>query len=783
VFRVLGPNCVGLLLPKLGINASFAHMDALPGDLAFVAQSGALTTALLDWANTRRIGFSHFVSLGNSADVDFGDLLNYLGDDPGTRAILLYVESITNARKFMSAARAAARNKPVIVVKAGRAPEGAKAATSHTGALAGADDVYDAAFRRAGMLRVRTTRELFEAAETLAHLTRIGGERLAIISNGGGPAVMATDALVEAGGTLAALTRKSVEHLNEVLPHNWSHGNPIDVIGDAPRERYVTAIETTLADPEVDAVLLVYAPTAIVDASDIADACAPLIRSASKPVLTCWMGHESVEKARTTCTKAGAPTYSTPEEAIGGFLQVVQYERNQSQLLEAPASIPETFEPDRDAARALLVTALAEGRRILSEHESKQLLVAYGIPVAGTTVVRDMDELRGVARRIGYPVALKILSPDISHKSDVGGVALNVGTPEELETAAAAMLGRCRAHCPAARLDGFTVQPMIRRDNAVELIAGIAVDPTFGPIVLFGQGGVAVEVVADKAVALPPLNPVLARDLISRTRVSRMLAGYRNRAAVDVRALEQTLVRVSQLAVDFAEIVELDINPLLADRSGVLALDARVHIEPATAKSIDRLAIRPYPAELEEWVEFGTRKVLLRPIRPEDYSQHRAFLARVSPGDLRNRFFRAIAEVSKRDLANLTQIDYEREMAFVAERPDEYGVCDTLAVVRAYFDADGASAEFAILVRSDMQGRGLGEFLLCKLLRYCHQRGVQRIFGDVLAGNVRMLRLAMRCGFHLEPAIDGVVRATCDRSFPMASKPAAADDRLRATAA
>jgi acetyltransferase len=390
------------------------------------------------------------------------------------------------------------------------------------------------------------------------------------------------------------------------------------------------------------------------------------------------------------------------------------------------------------------------------------LLAAYGIPVASTRIARNVDELQEVAQEVGYPIALKILSPDISHKSDVGGVALNVATPEQLEAAAAAMLGRCRAHCSSARLEGFTVQPMIRRENAVELIAGITVDPTFGPVVLFGQGGVSVEVVADKAVALPPLNAALARELVSRTRVQRLLAGYRNRPAVNMHALEQALVRVSQLAMDCAEIVELDINPLLADKGGVLALDARVRIAPATVKSVERLAIRPYPNELEQWVDFGTSKVLLRPIRPDDYSQHRAFLARVTAADLRSRFFHSIAEISRRDLANLTQIDYEREMAFIVERPDEYGVCDTLGVVRACFDSDNTSAEFALLVRSDMQCRGIGSLLLNKLIRYCRTRGVRQVFGDVMVGNARMLRLAARCGFHLEPAVQGVIRATCE---------------------
>jgi acetyltransferase len=746
--RILGPNCVGLLLPRLGINASFAHTDALPGDLAFVAQSGALTTALLDWARARRIGFSHFISLGNSLDVDFGDLLDYLGEDPRTRAILLYVEAVTDARKFMSAARAAAR-----------------AATSHTGALAGSDAVYDAAFRRAGMLRVRTTRELFDAVETLARMKPLAGERLAIVSNGGGPAVLATDALMDGGGTLATLTPATLKRLDEVLPANWSHGNPIDIVGDAPPQRYVAALEAALADPALDAVLLIHAPTAIVAATRIARACKPLLESAQRPILACWMGGETVRPARILCADAGAPTYTTPEEAIGGFLQVVQFGRNQRQLLEVPASIPEGFVPDPGLARSLIASALAQGRTQMAEDEARQLLAAYGIPVADTRVARDLKELHRIAAELGFPVALKILSPDLVHKSDVGGVALDLGTAAELETAAEAMLARCRRDRPAARLQGFAVQRMIRREHAVELIVGLAVDATFGPVVLFGQGGVAVEVVADRAVALPPLNRALARELISRTRVHRLLMGYRNHPTVDLGALELALVQVAQLAVDCAEIAELDINPLLADEHGVLALDTRITLRPTTLRSVERLAIRPYPKEFEEYIEFEGRRVLLRPIRPEDLPQHSAFLARVSPEDLRTRFFRAIRAVSPRDLASLTQIDYERAMAFIAEvRDATTGANETLGVARAHADPDNVEAEFAILVRSDLKARGLGSALLSKLVRYCEARGIQRIVGEVLAENSRMLHLAKHCGFRLKPPANGIVRVAYDCS-------------------
>ena len=756
--RILGPNCLGILLPRIGLNASFAHTQALPGNLAFIAQSGALATALLDWASTAQIGFSCLVSLGNCADVDFGDLLDYLCHDPHTRAILLYVEAITGARKFMSAARAAARNKPVIVVKAGRRAEGAKAATSHTGALAGADDVYDAAFRRAGMLRVDTTRELFDAAETLARLPSLAGERLAIVSNGGGPAVMATDSLIDSGGELALLASPTLQRLDAVLPANWSHGNPVDIVGDAPARRYVDALQAALADPHVDAALLIHAPTAIVPAAEIATATAAAIAAGSKPVLTCWMGGEAVREARAICTRAGVPTYSTPEEGVGAFLHAVRYNRNQRQLMEVPSSIPESFVPRPERVQAIARAALDDGRSILTELEAKDVLSAYGIPVVRTQAVTNAEEAQRVAADIGYPVALKILSPDITHKSDVGGVALDIADDAALQAAAARMLQRCRESQPAARITGFTVQEMIRRPLAQELIAGITLDPTFGPVMLFGKGGVQVEVAPDKAIGFPPLNTVLAAELISRTRVRRLLAGFRNVPPANMRALEHTLVQLSQLAVDIAEIAELDINPLLVDHDGVIALDARVRVVRASGTAADRLAIRPYPKELEETMEFDGHTVLLRPLRPEDSPQHREFITHISGEDMHSRFFRAVRELPATDLAYLTQIDYERAMAFIAVGTDDAGRPQTLGVVRAQADADNDSAEFAVLVRSDLKGHGLGSLLMEKIVRYCRQRGIRRLAGDVLATNVRMLQLAAVHGFHTEPAREGAVR-------------------------
>lgn len=755
LLRILGPNCVGLLVPGIGLNASFAHTSALPGQLAFVSQSGALTTALLDWAKSRGIGFSHFISLGDSADVDFGDVLDYLGSDPGTRAILMYMESVQSARKFMSAARAAARNKPVLLVKAGRAPEGARAAASHTGALAGSDAVFDAAVRRAGMLRVATLTDLFAAAETLARARPFKGERLAIMTNGGGAAVLAADALSLGGGMLAGLSGESMRQLREFLPPTWSQGNPVDIIGDAPVERYVRTLQILLADSGVDAVLLMHAPTAIVPSVQIASACVPLMQQAVQPVLGCWLGGEAVEQARSLCAQAGIPSYETPEQAVGGFLQLADFHRNQALLMQTPPSLPQGFIPDLAAARRLIDGVLADGRTLLSEPEAKALLAAYAIPVVQTRVVADAEQAGRASVEIGFPVVLKILSPDISHKSDVGGVALKLESRQEVVQAAQGMLQRVAALRPDAALAGFTVQAMVRRPHAHELIVGAATDPIFGPVILFGQGGVAVEVIGDRAVALPPLNLALARDLISHTRVSRLLAGYRDRAAIDHGALEQVLLKVSQLICDCPEVAELDINPLLADDQGVIALDARVKVVPARSVGAQRLAIRPYPAELEEQLEFSAGSVLVRPIRPEDEPCLRAFFMEAEPDDLRMRFFMARREFAHSELARFSQIDYEREMTFIAVAPDAAGEVRMLGEVRASTDPDNLRAEFAIMVRSDLKGMGLGRALLSKLIRYLKGRGTSELAGECLRQNDAMAALARSLGFGVTLAGSG----------------------------
>jgi acetyltransferase len=752
LLRVLGPNCIGLLTPRLGLNASFAHTDALPGEIAFVSQSGALVTAVLDWAKARRIGFSHMVSLGEHADVDFGDLLDHLASDARTRSILLYIESIEVPRKFMSAARAAARNKPVIVVKAGRAGNGVKAAASHTGALAGSDIVFDAAIRRAGMLRVDTLQDLFMAAETLAHFRGSPDGTLTVMTNGGGAGVMAADAAAPAGVPLHELGDDLRARLDAVLPPNWSHGNPIDIIGDAPVQRYTQTLQALLADRDTGAVLFLHAPTAIVRSDDIARACAPIVRQAAGRMMACWLGEAAVAEARRIFEDAGVADYDTPEEAVRAFAMLATYRRNQALLSEAPTA-SENGPPDSATARAIVAAALADGREMLDEVEAKAVLAAYGIPTVPTVAVDpSADAAVAAAHGLGYPVALKILSPDISHKSDVGGVQLNLRDESELHQAADAMLAQVRALRPQARVAGFTVQAMAKRPFAQELIVGASVDPIFGPVLLFGQGGTAVEVLADRAIALPPLNRVLARDLVSRTRVARLLAGYRDHPPAKLDAICDVLIALSQLLADLPELAELDINPLWADHDGVLALDARLRVNRTAGAGAERFAVLPYPAQLTEALSWQGQALVLRPIRPEDEAQHHAFIERLAPEDMRLRFFRSGRDLPRSELARLVQIDYAREMAFIALATLPDGSSQTVGVVRAVTDPDNLEAEFGIIVRSDLKGRGLGQLLMNKIVGYLKGRGTQRLVGEVLRENQAMRTLAVNLGLRVDTA-------------------------------
>lgn len=759
--RVLGPNCVGVLAPGSGLNASFSHVDALPGRIALVAQSGAVCTAALDWARSRDIGFSKIVSLGNSLDIDVGDCLDYLATDPDTTSILLYLESLRDAREFLSAGRAASRAKPVIVVKAGRAPAAARAAASHTGALAGSDAVFDAAFRRAGMLRVGRIEELFDAVETLARSRPLVGERVAVVGNAGGPGVLAVDALMAGGGHLAELSDATLERLDAVLPSMWTRANPVDLVGDATGSRYQAALEVLLGASEVDALLVIHAPTAIAEGEDAARATAEAAKAGRRriPVLASWLGSAHAEPARQRLREAGLPCYETPERAAEAFLHLVGWRHGQGALTETPASRPEV-EVDAAGARKVLEGALERGASWLSESEGRALLAAYGIPHVSSRFAEDLEHAAAAAREVGLPAVLKILSPDVVHKSDVGGVILGLDSAEAVRQEALAMQARVRERVPEARIQGFTVQPMVDRRRGVELLVGAATDPIFGPVILFGRGGTAAEVIGDRALELPPLNAALARDMIERTRVWRRLRGYREQAPADVQTLCDMLVAVGRLVAEQPEVCELDLNPVVADPDGALAVDVRVRIEKSRKRGRERLAILPYPSELEEVVELpGGRRIRLRPIRPEDEPAHEAFFARLDPEDIRYRFFGIVRELSHDQLARFTQIDYDREMAFVAEPAEPGEPAETLGVVRAVEDADRERAEFAIIVRSDLKGQGLGRALMSKLIRYCRMRGVGAIVGDVLGENRAMLGLVRHLGFELETRGGEVVEA------------------------
>ena len=744
LMRIVGPNCLGFLSPAAGINASFAHLKPEAGGIAFISQSGALVTAVLDWAVGRGIGFSHIVSLGDMSDVDFGDLLDHLAQDAATRSILLYVESIRDARKFMTAARIAARAKPVIVIKSGRSSGGAKAAMSHTGALAGSDAVYDAAFRRAGMLRVRELRDLFETAETLSRKLVVRGDRLTILTNGGGAGVLAADSLDASGGHLAALSPAVLAQLDAVLPAAWSRGNPIDIIGDASGKRFTDALTALQSNPDQDAILVMNCPTGVVAPEESCEAVLSVVTPGQgTPLLTCWLGEATAAAARQRFAKAGVPTYETPDDAVRAFMDLVDYRRNQDILMETPPAGAAVGAEGRKAGRDIVETALAAGRTLLSEAESKALLAAYGVPTVETRVARSPEEAGRMAAQMMGPYALKILSPDISHKSDVGGVVLDLKGKAEVVAAAKAMRALVAARLPAAKIEGFTVQPMVIRPGAQELIVGVMVDGVFGPVILFGQGGTAVEVLADRTLGLPPLNPVLARDMVSRTRVSKLLAGYRDVPAANMGQIETTLIRLADLAIDLPEVIELDINPLLADAKGVIALDARVVLRAVKSPDPRRLAIRPYPADLERPITLRDGQVLrVRAIRPEDAPALVEAGARCSPEDLRLRFFGAMRTLPPWLAARLSQIDYDREMALIAYDPAQpEGAQDILGVVRLICDPNNAKGEFAIIVRSDLKGHGLGYCLMGEMLAWARRRGLGQVVGEVLMENSTMLHM------------------------------------------
>ena len=756
--RLIGPNCLGVMMPRAKLNASFAARMPRAGHVALVSQSGAIAAGMVDWAAQRAVGFSGIVSVGDQLDVDIADLLDFFALDSETRAILLYVEAIKDARKFMSAARAAARIKPIVVVKSGRLAQGAKAAATHTGALAGSDAVYDAAFRRAGMLRVFDLRELFDCAEILSRAHAPAGKRLAILTNGGGIGVLAVDRLVELGGTPAAMSEHLRRELDRVLPPTWSHANPVDIVGDADAARYGAALEPLLADPGSDAILVMNVQTAVAPAAEIATTVAGIVSASrarggmAKPVLGVWVGAD--DAVSRTLSEASIPNFPTEDDAVRGFMHLVHHREAVEALAEVPPSLPVEFVPDVETARGLIATALKDGRTWLDPVEVSRLLEAYHIRMVPTLAAADAEQAAELASPFlarGEPVVLKILSRDITHKSDVGGVVLNLMSVDAVRAATAEILARARAKQPDARLSGVIVQPMVVRPKARELILGLADDPTFGSVIVFGRGGTAVEVINDKALALPPLDLVLARDLIARTRVSRLLQAYRDVPAVKPDEVALTLVKLAQLAADLPEIRELDINPLLADHTGVLAVDARVAVAPAPGKFAgsghQNFAVRPYPSE---WARTLTLKdgtqLAARPIRPDDEPRIHQLLEHVTMEDLRLRFFAPMKQFSHAFIARLTQLDYARAMAFVAvdTRNDEI-----VGVVRLHSDSIYENGEYAILLRSDMKGCGLGWALMQLLIAYAKAEGLKSLSGQVLHENTVMLGMCRDLGFRV----------------------------------
>lgn len=761
--RLIGPNCLGVMMPGVHLNASFAASMASPGNLALISQSGAIATGMVDWAAQEGVGFSGIVSIGDQLDVDIADLLDFFALDTRTDAILLYIEAIKNARKFMSAARAAARVKPIVVVKSGRMAQGAKAAATHTGALAGSDAVYDAAFRRAGILRVFSLRELFDCAETLGRARPPQGKRLAILTNGGGIGVLAVDRLVELGGIPAALSPETCARLDAVLPPTWSKANPIDIVGDADAERYAAALKVLLADPDNDAVLVMNVQTAIAKASDIAARVTGVViadrekRTSDKPVMAVWVGAD--EAINKVFNDAAIPNYPTEDDAARGFMHLVHHREVVESLAEVPPSLPANFEPDPEAARAVIAAAVADGRHWLDPIEIKRLFDLYQIPMVATLAAADAEEAAKLAAPFfaqGQTVVLKVLSRDIVHKSDIGGVVLNLTSADAVRAAAAEILARAKERRPDAHLSGFIVQPMVLRTKARELILGIATDPTFGPVIVFGRGGTAVEVINDKALALPPLDMVLARDLIGRTRVSRLLRAYRDVPAVKDDEVALTLVKLAQLAADVPQVHELDINPLLADQNGVLAVDVRVAVGAAERKFSGpgnaNFAVRPYPSEWQRRMVLRDGwEVLIRPMRPDDEPLLREFFHHVTPEDLRLRFFSSVRDFSHAFIARLTQIDYARAMAFIAL--DEQ-TREMIGAVRIHSDSIYESGEYAILLRSDLKGRGLGWVLMELIIDYARAEGLKRISGEVLQENTTMLDMCRKLGFEVKTSAE-----------------------------
>jgi acetyltransferase len=759
--RLIGPNCLGVMNPQSGLNATFANAMAIPGRVAFVSQSGALCTAVLDWSLREHVGFSAFVSIGSMLDIGWGDLILYLGDDPRTQSIVIYMETIGDARAFLSAAREVALGKPIIVIKPGRTESGARAAASHTGALAGSDEVVDAAFRRSGVVRVSHIDELFHLAESLAKQPRPRGPRLTIVTNAGGPAVLATDALLQNGGQLAPLSPETLAALDRALPPYWSHGNPVDVLGDADADRYTAVLDVVAKDPSSDGLLVILTPQAMTDPTGTAERLRAYAAVPGKPVLASWMGGADIAAGEAILNRANIPTFAHPDTAARVFDHMWRYTENLRALYETPAlaAVGDEDRPDREAATALVASAREARRTLLTEVESKRLLAAYRIPTVETRLARSAAEAVRAAVEIGFPVAVKLHSERVTHKTDVGGVRLGIADADAVTAAYADIQAAVEKAAGPGSFQGVTVQPMVRPEG-YELIVGSTVDAQFGPVLLFGAGGQLVEVWGDRALGLPPLNTTLARRMIERTRIAGALAGVRGRAPVDRDRLEQLLVRVSHLVVEQPWVKELDINPLLASPTGLIALDARVvlHAPDTPADALPRPAIRPYPAEYAApWRTRDGVPFTIRPIRPEDEPLLARFHATLSERSVYFRYLRPMVlgqRVSHERLSRICFIDYDREMVLVAEREGRDGERELLGVGRLSKLHWRDEAEFALVVSDAFQKRGLGSELLRRLLAIGRREKLRRIVGYISAENGEMLRVARAAGFQTRRSPD-----------------------------
>ncbi|MQY51069.1 bifunctional acetate--CoA ligase family protein/GNAT family N-acetyltransferase [Rhodocyclus tenuis] len=752
--RVLGPNCLGIIRPELGLNATFASVNAAAGNLALVSQSGAMCSSVLDWAKSNRVGFSTVISLGSTADVDFGEILDYLIYDNRTHYILLYVEGIRNARRFMSALRSAARIKPIILLKAGRHAAGSAAVQTHSGMIAGSDVVFDAAVRRAGVVRVKNVGQLFYASKALASKFRPLGKRLAIITNGGGPGAMAADRAGDLDIPLAELSLSTMQALNAALPASWSHGNPVDIGGDATPERYREAILAVAQDPEVDGMLVMLSPQAMTQPMEVAKAVIAASDQTDKAMLTCWMGEEQVAEARLLMEDAAIPAFRMPETAVELYFHISTYYRNQKLLLQTPEPTSRQVRPETEGAKMLVEAVLQERRKVLSEMESKAILRAFRVPVAQTMVARTPTEALLLAEQIGFPIAMKVDSPDLVTKTDAGGVRLNLTNALAVRNAYHDIIETVQKKRPHARINGVSIEPYLDRPHGRELMVGVVRDPIFGPVITFGAGGADVEIFSDRAVALPPLNRFLAQDLIRSTKASRLLGEFRNMPPINQEALEEVLLNISEMVCELPWLQELDLNPLIVDEHGAIAADARIVLDymPPSGDRYSHMAIHPYPVHLiHDWQLPDGRVVTVRPIRPEDAEMEQDFVKRMSDESKYFRFMDTLRELTQAMLVRFTQIDYDREMALVAILHNDDGKDEEIGVARYVTNPDGESVEFALAISDDWQKHGIGRKLMTALIDCARAKGFRTIVGDVLSLNTKMFRLMTSLGFTVHP--------------------------------